>query len=63
MKCGLGRCIVVSIHRLIISGSPSWALGGTAFPGFLVGGGDPMNGSGHQDMSGSDIRYFWVKCI
>ena len=47
----------------VISGSPLWALGGTAFPSLLVIGWDPMNGSGHQDMSGHDICYFWVKYL
>lgn len=47
----------------IISGSPFWVPGGTAFPGLSVVGWDHMNGSGHQDISGSDICHFWVKYL
>lgn len=54
-------------HRLcslsIISGSPFWVPGGTALPGLSVVGWDHMNGSSHQDISGSDICHFWVKCL
>ena len=47
----------------MISGSPFRVPGGTASPGLSVVGQDHMNGSGHQNISGSDICHFWVKCL